>query len=116
MDQLYWKESVYPNGTVYGRWEFVDSSAGVDVSNKVGIEGVKENLISIYPNPAKDQITVSSSNKMDSYQIFNTLGEKVLNGNLTNPEICIESLHSGSYFIVLKETNSSEVYHKKFIK
>jgi hypothetical protein len=115
-DQLYWKERVYSTGTVYGRWEFVDSSAGVDVTNKVGIEGVKENLLSIYPNPAKDRITVNSSMKMDSYRIFNTLGEIVMKGNLTNTSINIESLNSGSYFIVLEETNSSQVYYKKFMK
>ena len=72
--------------------------------------------IQLLPNPAKDQITISSNTKMDTYQIFNALGKKVLSGVLTNPTIQIESLHSGSYFIVLKETNTNKTYRKKFIK
>ncbi len=73
-------------------------------------------MITVYPNPAKNQITVNSSMKIDSYQIFNTLGKKVLGGVLTNSAIQIESLHSGSYFIVLDEKNSNQTYRKKFIK
>jgi hypothetical protein len=53
---------------------------------------------------------------MNTYQIFNVLGKKVLSGVLTNPTIQIESLYTGSYFIVLKETNTNKTYRKKFIK
>ena len=70
----------------------------------------------IYPNPSQDQITVSSSLKIDSYQIFNLLGEKVLSGSLANPTIRIESLHSGSYLLVLEDKSSNQAYYKKFIK
>jgi hypothetical protein len=72
--------------------------------------------IQLIPNPAKNQINISSNTKMNTYQIFNVLGKKVLSGVLTNPTIQIESLHSGSYFIVLKETNTNKTYRKKFIK
>ena len=70
----------------------------------------------IYPNPAQDQITVSSSVKIDSYKIFNILGEKVLSGSLANPTIRIKSLHSGSYLLVLEDKSSNQAYYKKFIK
>jgi hypothetical protein len=72
--------------------------------------------IQLLPNPAKDQITISSNTKMNTYQIFNALGKKVLSGVLTSPTIQIESLYSGSYFIVLKETSTNKTYRKKFIK
>ena len=84
-----------------------------EVSNKAEILG---NSIHIYPNPAQDQITVSSSLKIDSYQILNLLGEKVLCGSLANPTIRIESLHSGSYLLVLEDKSSNQAYYKKFIK
>jgi hypothetical protein len=54
--------------------------------------------------------------KIDSYEIFNALGKKVLCGNLTNPTIQIELLPLGSYFIVLEDKNSNQTYRKKFIK
>jgi endonuclease/exonuclease/phosphatase family metal-dependent hydrolase len=72
--------------------------------------------IQLIPNPAKNQIKISSNTKMNTYQIFNVLGKKVLSGVLTNPTIQIESLYTGSYFIVLKETNTNKTYRKKFIK
>ena len=53
---------------------------------------------------------------LGSYRIFNTLGEQVLNGNLISPSINIESLNSGSYFLMLDDKNSNQTYHKKFIK
>jgi hypothetical protein len=80
------------------------------------INSIIPTSIQLLPNPAKDQITISSNTKMNIYQIFNALGKKVLSGVLTNPTIQIESLHSGSYFIVLKETSTNKTYRKKFIK
>jgi hypothetical protein len=73
-------------------------------------------FISIYPNPAQNQITVSSNIKMDSYRIFNALGKIVMNGDLTNTTINIESLKSGSYFIALSDKDSNQTYHKRFVK
>ena len=104
--------------TVAGRWNKDNGNYNLEITRLQGLDvpSIKENLLSIYPNPAKDHITVNSIMKMDSYQIFNALGEKVLSGNLTNPTIQTESLHSGSYFIVLEETSTHLTYRKKFIK
>ncbi|MDB9883395.1 T9SS type A sorting domain-containing protein [Bacteroidia bacterium] len=104
--------------TVAGRWNKDNGNYNLEITRLQGLDvpSIKENLLSIYPNPAKDHITVNSSMKMDSYQIFNALGEKVLSGNLTNPTVQTESLHSGSYFIVLEETSTHLTYRKKFIK
>jgi len=80
------------------------------------VKSIIPSSIQLLPNPAKNQITISSSMKMDTYRVFNALGKKVLGGVLTSPTIQIESLHSGSYFIVLEEKNSNQTYRKKFIK
>jgi hypothetical protein len=53
---------------------------------------------------------------MDSYRIFNALGKIVMNGDLTNTTINIESLKSGSYFIALSDKDSNQTYHKRFVK
>ena len=71
----------------------------------------------VYPNPAKNSITVNHSNiKISSYTILNMLGEEVLSGDLNSPTINIESLNSGSYFIMFNEEDSNQTYFKKFIK
>ncbi|MDG2454249.1 MAG: T9SS type A sorting domain-containing protein, partial [Bacteroidia bacterium] len=104
--------------TVGGKGETDKGNYNLEISRLQGLEVslIAEQLLSIYPNPAQNQITVSSSIKIDSYQIFNTVGEEVLRGNLTNPTIQIESLLTGSYFILLRDGNSNQTYHKKFIK
>tara|TARA_Y100000385_G_scaffold68503_1_gene68394 strand:+ start:586 stop:2481 length:1896 start_codon:yes stop_codon:yes gene_type:complete len=104
--------------TVGGKGETDKGNYNLEISRLQGLEVslIAEQLLSIYPNPAQNQITVSSSIKIDSYQIFNTVGEEVLRGHLTNPTIQIESLLTGSYFILLRDGNSNQTYHKKFIK
>ena len=72
--------------------------------------------IDIYPNPVQDKILIRSSIKIDSFRIFNTLGELILYGNLTIPSIQVKSLNSGSYFIELEETGTNKSYYRKFIK
>ena len=88
----------------------------VSLSEGLNKAEILENSIHIYPNPTRYQITVSSSVEIDSYQIFNVLGKKVLSGSLTNPTIQIESLNPGTYFIVLEDKNINQTYYKKFIK
>ena len=80
------------------------------------INSIIPTSIQLLPNPPKDRITISSNIKFDTYRVFNALGKKVLGGVLTSPTIQIESLHSGGYFIVLKETSTNKIYRKKFIK
>jgi len=82
----------------------------------LSVHSLDMDFISIYPNPAQNQITVSSNIKMDSYRIFNALGKIVMKGDLTNTTINIESLKSGSYFIALSDKDSNQTYHKRFVK
>ena len=104
--------------TVGGKGETDKGNYNLEITRLQGLDApsIEKEMITVYPNPAKNQITVNSSMKIDSYQIFNTLGKKVLGGVLTNSTIQIESLHSGSYFIVLDDKNSNQTYLKKFIK
>jgi YD repeat-containing protein len=104
--------------TVAGRWNKDNGNYNLEITRLQGLDvpSIEKEMVTVYPNPAENQITVNSSMKIDSYQIFNALGEKVLGGVLTNPTIQIESLHSGSYFIVLDDKNGNQTYRKKFIK
>ena len=76
-----------------------------------------ENDLLVYPNPARNSINVNHPNiKISSYKILNMVGEEVLSGNLNSSTINIESLNSGTYFIMLNEEDSNQTYFKKFIK
>jgi hypothetical protein len=104
--------------TVAGKGETDKGNYNLEITRLQGLDApsIEKEMISIYPNPARNQITVSSSITVGSYRIFNTLGEQVLNGNLISPSINIEALNSGSYFLMLDDKNSNQTYHKKFIK
>lgn len=83
----------------------------------VGIEEKNKNeIFSLYPNPAKDVISINIANKISaSFYITNAIGEQVLSGNIDdyNNQINISNLTSGMYFIQL---DGQEKQSYKFIK
>ena len=77
-----------------------------------------ENNLKLYPNPAKDEITISSNNRIDSYQILDVTGKIVLSNlqeQRLNYSIDVNSLSKGIYLIKIKIGNSS-VIKKLLIK
>ena len=104
--------------TVGGKWNKDNGNYTLEITRLQGldVQSIEENLISIYPNPAQSQITINSNIKMDSYLIFNALGKIVMNGDLTNTTINIESLKTGIYFIALSDKDNNQTYHQRFVK
>jgi hypothetical protein len=70
--------------------------------------------ISLYPNPAKDVINISSSSAIQKIEVYDMLGKQVLSKNNVS-QVGVESLGSGAYFIKADLENGSSVV-KKFIK
>lgn len=75
-------------------------------------ESTPKNKISIYPIPAKQEINISSSEKIEDISVYNGLGQFLFKSKLT--KINIEKLEKGLYFLKIK-TNTSETV-EKFIK
>lgn len=74
-------------------------------------ETVLTQKIKLYPNPAIDQIHIQCTTPQEyDYTIFNSLGQIVLNGNLTpnSTTIAIPHFYNGLYNLVLKQQNKSE--------
>lgn len=84
------------------------------------IEDVEESSLAqvkIYPNPVSDGTLNISSATDDSatyYQISNFYGQVLSQGPLTNKQIDVNNLSSGTYLLTLNNGNSRVV--KKFIK
>ena len=59
--------------------------------------------LTIYPNPAKDEVYISSIDDFSgkSYKIVNNLGQLVSTGTLISEQILIEKLGSGIYFLFI---------------
>lgn len=70
------------------------------------------NLVKLYPNPSNNSIYISGLKQLESFTIYNMLGNKVSDGNVSNNEkIDIHNLNKGIYFLKFKNGNTL-----KFIK
>ncbi|NMH28113.1 DUF7619 domain-containing protein [Flavobacterium silvaticum] len=72
---------------------------------------VKDESISIYPNPAKNKVTVKSENRIESVQLFDVQGrllETVLETS-TETKLDLSQRASGIYFMKINTTAGSAV-------
>ena len=76
-----------------------------------------KNNITIFPNPAKKELFISSKNgiKLNELSIYNQVGRKVLYKKYATHTIDISMLRQGMYIIEL-ETNKSRIREKLIIK
>jgi len=79
--------------------------------------GIKESKklheIKVYPNPATNKLSIESNQNIDSYIIYNLLGEKQLEGRYKD-NIDISMLSNGMYLIQIENTTTFSTI--KFIK
>lgn len=76
-------------------------------------ESKQELLVNVFPNPAKDQLTVEASEPVTGLEIYNVSGELVLAPENVN-EVDIHELKAGLYIISIKTEN--ELKHIRIIK
>lgn len=76
-------------------------------------ESTKKSSLNIYPNPVKSTFTITTSEKISTIELYDTLGRKIktLTNNKTNS---LENLGKGVYFVKVK-TEQNE-YVEKLIK
>ncbi|MBK9317438.1 MAG: T9SS type A sorting domain-containing protein [Bacteroidetes bacterium] len=75
-----------------------------------------ENEIFVYPNPAQDAVTISSNKEMISIQIYNALGEKILDipSFQKSHSLDLSEIPAGVYMIEAR--NKEYLATKKLIK
>jgi len=80
--------------------------------------GIKQktavNNLTVYPNPANNQITIEMAN-LASVEIYNLLGAKVLNIQMSNNQVDVSTLNSGVYVVKATDKNG-QVAVTKFNK
>ncbi len=77
----------------------------------------QQNKIQIFPNPSENIISIKNLDVNVSYlryKILNTNGQIVQEGKLTDSKICISSLKSGLYLLVI-EKNNCQIFQEKII-
>ncbi len=102
-------DPIHPGGTAY--WGGVPSSIAITFSvsidnSTLSIADVDtgETKLLVYPNPAANNIQLTTLQKAENYTIFDISGKKVLQGIVNvNEPIYIQQLTKGMYFIQLEK-------------
>jgi minor extracellular serine protease Vpr len=95
-----------PNNT-WGRGK-IDALAGMQYINQfLNIDTFdNSNNFIVYPNPTSSKIYITSKEQVGTYQIFNTLGQKVKEGDfnavLDQQELDLSALQNGLYILNFK--------------
>ena len=76
----------------------------LSTSTTTNITDLKPTGVSIYPNPTSGIFNISSSDKIDNIQIFNSLGAKII--ETKNTQINISNYNKGVYVIKIKTKNT----------
>lgn len=79
----------------------------INVEQTMSISDKFVKNLNFYPNPVKNELTISSLFKVDSYQIYNVLGSLVIegkgSGNIT--QVDMSRMNSGLYFVKVTSNN-----------
>ncbi len=109
-------------GSNYYRLVYVDKSGKVSYSKVVEVVVKKQGLLTLYPNPAKNVLTLSitnSANEPSIVKVVDVLGNVVkqqtvqLVAGSNRISLAIDNLAKGSYFVVIKGSSTQQ---KQFIK
>ena len=80
----------------------------------LSIEDKKAFDFSIYPNPAKNEIKISTQVQLQNAKVYNLLGKTMLHLNYPSERLDVSSLHAGIYLMSLTSEEGA-VVNKKII-
>lgn len=74
-----------------------------DIAEYMAPSSVRESVIEtrVYPNPTSSNLTVLGTQKWDTYKVYNILGGVVSEGSLTNNNLSVSELNTGTYIVKL---------------
>lgn len=77
-----------------------------------------QNSISIYPNPAKEQLMITGGSNVKDVMILNAIGQVMMEQhyNSYNAHVNVSGLKEGLYFISVKDEKSDRIVRMKFLK
>ncbi|WP_299557465.1 T9SS type A sorting domain-containing protein [Seonamhaeicola sp.] len=91
-----------------------DITAQYSESCLLGVENVELNAITIYPNPARDLLTVSSNaGFIKKIELYDQFGQ--LMTTETSPDIHVSNYSTGVYFLWIETASGSKTFRKIII-
>jgi len=105
------------SGNLYYRIKMINSNGSVEYSSIILLKSEKDNAITVYPNPVKNNLNISGLSENTILKIISVTGQNVLvqNVNATAISINVENLKAGVYFVEIF-SNGKKVTSKIFIK
>ncbi len=91
-------------------WDLIDTKFSSILA--VDDSFIKQSL-KVYPNPAKDNLTVSNNGiDITSIEIYNLLGQKLNSYNPNREILDISGLKSAVYYLKIKDENGNKATYK----
>ncbi|HMI08574.1 MAG TPA: ASPIC/UnbV domain-containing protein, partial [Flavobacterium sp.] len=85
----------------------------------LSVNDVSASGFMVYPNPADDVLHIklgsNSKSQIRNAEIFDLSGRKVLDSEVTNQSVSVKKLSTGTYILLLKDTDGKP-YSQKFLK
>jgi len=91
------------------------NTAEASMSPATGIEVYSHNLWKIFPNPAKESITISGLSDSAYVEIFDFTGKKVYNTLVYNEQTTISTANFESGVYLIQVTKNGVVSNRKFV-
>ncbi len=96
-----------------GAWEpYYKEEMDYSVAAPLSTESFENDSFKVFPNPVSDVVNISSKTIIDKVELYNVLGEKVLQSTNTKT-LNVESLNAGIY--ILKVFSNDESATKKIV-
>ena len=83
----------------------------ISYTPNLATQGFNKGSFTVYPNPAQDLITVAADTLIQKIQVFNLLGQEVLqqsNVNAKETQCSLSALRSGKYLLKVASENGVE--------
>lgn len=83
----------------------------------LAVESFDNSQFSLYPNPAQNVLNIKTNDNlvMKLAQVYDLNGKLILESDLVTPSINVETLATGTYIILLRDTKGKD-YSQKFLK
>lgn len=88
----------------YYRLKMVDLDGTFEYSDIISTEGVLANQLVLFPNPASDLLSITTSGEIKQIEILDTMGRTIL-GNVDQKTINVSALIPGLYLIRVSMPN-----------
>jgi hypothetical protein len=86
-------------------------------STALGLDEVNNTVFGVYPNPAQDDLYIKAKTDLSLQlaKIYDLNGKLVLESDLKNEKVSVNSLSKGIYILLVRDTNGKD-YTQKILK